>query len=226
MDFLNHKFHDDYDNEPKTNNLIISKSEFSFHFLNQDENEHNVDVEYRHTFNVIRHGKKFDVLILHALGKLIRSPQDYESASVTYQDRYYPVMPEPCTGNMRNSYNQILDRVQWHIPEMEMREEKLEFYYKIKREFNLHEDEVFVVYPQNYGKKFYKEAKFKLRFEAPYFADIQLLALPYDCVQRGGLRYISQFESLDGGKRYECTVKSLKAKNIYLITIRHRAFAE
>lgn len=228
LDFLTHKFHDDYDNEPKTSSLKITRSNFTFHFFNGCADNKVIDVDYRHTFHLIKHGKKFDALILHAIGSLMRVPakigsKENSSTFIKYQDRYYSIIPEPCTGDMRNQRNQVLDRVQCSIPAMKAREETLEFHYRINGEFNVDDDDIFVIYPRNYGKKFNKEATFQLFFDAPYFADIQLLTLRYDYVIGGAIQYVAQFES-DDGKIYTCTVKSLKERNIYMISIRHKAF--
>lgn len=75
LDFLTHKYHNDYDNEPKTSSLKITRSNFTFHFFNGCGDKKVIDVDYRHTFHLIKHGKKFDALILHAMGGLIRAPQ-------------------------------------------------------------------------------------------------------------------------------------------------------
>lgn len=230
LDYLNHKFHNDYYNEPKTNSLVITRSKFTFHFFNSCESKNIVDVGYKHTFHLIKHGKKFDALILHAMGKLVREPQkmdseDKSSTFIQYQNKYYPIIPEPCTG-VRNKRNRVLDRIQCSIPAMRDREEILEFHYKIESEFNVDEDDIFIIYPQNYGKKFNKEAEFELTFDAPYFADIQLLTLPYDCIIGGPIQYVEQFQNEDGGKKYCCTVNSLKDKNIYMISIRCKSASE
>lgn len=222
LDFLNHKFHDDYDNDPKTNSLVITRSEFTFHFFNSDSGNQIIDVDYRHTFHLIKHGKKFDALILHSIGELVRSPQEDLGTFIKYQNKYYSIIPEPCIGDMRNQNNQVLDRVQCSLPAMIDREETLEFHYRINGEFNTVDDDVFVIYPQNYGKKFNNTATFQLSFDDPYFADIQLLTLPYDYTVGGAIQYVAQFENNDEGKTYRCTVKSLKDRNIYLISIRHR----
>ncbi|WP_122788758.1 hypothetical protein [Intestinibacillus sp. Marseille-P6563] len=228
LDFLTHKFNNDYDNEPKTSSLIITRSNFTFHFFNGCADNKVIDVDYRHTFHLIKHGKKFDALILHAIGSLVRIPEKNDSREnpstfIKYQDKYYSIIPEPCTGDMRNQRNQVLDRVQCSIPAMKAREETLEFHYRINGEFDVDDDDIFVIYPRNYGKKFNKEATFQLLFDDLYFADIQLLTLRYDYVIGGAIQYVAQFES-DDGKTYTCTVKSLKERNIYMISIRHKAF--
>lgn len=228
LDFLTHKFHNDYDNEPKTSNLKITRSEFTFRFFNNcvSGDKDVIDVDYRHTFHLTKHGKKFDALILHAIGSLERDPKKFnreESVFIIYQDKHYSIIPEPCNGDMRNQHNQVLDRVQCSLPEMKAREETLVFHYRVNGEFDINDDDIFVIYPRNYGKKFNKEATFQLIFDAPYFADIQLLTLRYDYVLGGAIQYVAQFES-EGGKLYSCTVKSLKEKNIYMISIRHKPF--
>lgn len=227
LDFLTHKFHDDYDNDPKTNSLKISQSRFTFHFLNNCDDQTKVDVDYYHTFHFIKHGTKFDALILHAYGTLVRDPQsinsiDNTSPFIKYQNEYYLIMPEPCNGDMRNTSNHILDRVQCSLPPMKFREEQLDFHYRIIGEANLKDDDVYVIYPRNYGKKFNKEAQFDLTYDQAYLADIQLLALPYGSIKGGGLKYVSQFKCEDGGKHYTCTVKSLNDSYLYLIAIKHR----
>lgn len=228
LDFLDHRFHDDYDNEPKSNSLIITRSEFTFHFFNRCKNTQIIDVDYKHTFHVIKHRKKFDALILHAIGKLVRN-MDAEEKSYTYikyQNHYYSILPEPCTGDMRNLRNQVLDRVQCSLPAMKAQEETLEFHYRINGEFNSEEDDIFVIYPRNYGKKFSKESTFILTFDTPYFADIQLLTLPYDRVVSGPIQYVAQFGSDRNRKEYICTVPFLEDSNIYMIAIRHKVFVE
>lgn len=229
LDFLNQKFHYDYDNEPKTNSLVITRSEFTFHFFNGGE-EKVIDVDYQHTFHVIKHGKKFDALILHAIGNLVRIPQVVDSehnksAYIKYQDNYYPIIPKPCIGDMRNHRNQVLDRVQCSLPAMNRREEILNFHYRVEKEFDTEDDDIFVIYPYNYGKKFNKEALFQLSFDEPYFADIQLLTLRYDYIINGPIQYVARFIS-EEGKIYKCKVDSLKERNIYMISIRHKVFME
>lgn len=223
LDFLTHKFHGDYDNDPKTNSLKVARSEFTFRFKNL-ENDKEVDVDYKHTFHIIKHGKKFDVIVLHASGNLIRSPEmDGRGTGINYQEKKYLIIPEPCVGTMRNRRNSTLDRVVCALPEMEASEEMLEFYYTIKKESNLDEDEVFVIYPKNYGKGFHAKATFCLYFEKPYFADIQLLTLPYDSIVGGRIKNVAQFENKEEkGHDYECSVPSLKDENIYLISIRRK----
>lgn len=228
LDFLDHKFHDDYDNEPKANSLIITRSEFTFHFFNACENTKIIDVDYKHTFHIIKHQKKFDALILHAMGKMVRKMDMVEKSHtyIKYQNQYYSILPEPCTGDMWNLRNQVLDRVQCSLPAMKALEETLEFHYRINDEFNSEEDDIFVIYPKNYGKKFKKESTFKLTFDAPYFADIQLLTLPYDRVVSGPIQYVAQFENNQNGKEYTCRIPSLEDSNIYMIAIRHKVFQE
>ena len=148
----------------------------------------------------------------------------YPSTYIVYQNKYYSIIPEPCTGDMRNQSNQILDRVQCALPPMKAREETLEFHYLTREEFHLEDDDIFVIYPQNYGKKFNQEATFLFTFEKPYFADIQLLTLPYDCIVGGGLQYVAQFESTNHATVYACKVDCLKERNIYLVSIRHRPY--
>lgn len=229
LDFLTHKFHDDYDNEPKTSSLKITRSNFTFHFFNGCADNKVIDVDYKHTFHIIKHGKKFDALILHSIGLLVRTTKidskENHGTFIKYQDKHYSIIPEPCTGDMRNQRNQVLDRVQCSIPAMIAREESLEFHYRINGEFDAEDDDIFVIYPRNYGKGFNKEATFQLFFDVPYYADIQLLTLRYDYIYGGAIQYVAQFES-DDGIIYNCKVESLKDRNIYMISIRHKAFLE
>lgn len=228
LDFLKHKFHDNYDNEPKTNDLIIGKSKFSFHFLNRGDSnkKHNIDVKYKHTFCILKHKGRFDILILHALGELVSDfkqsgSDDNRNIYITYQEKEYLLVSQPCTGDMRNQYNQILDRVQCPLPAMEKNEEALTLKYRINKEFDPENDDVFIIYPQNYGKKFKGSVKFEISFDKSYFADIRLLTLPYNYMIGGGIQSIAQFESKEDGKKYECEIRSLKEKNMYMIAIIH-----
>lgn len=227
LDFLEHKYRDDYDNNPKTNNLIVTKSIFTFHFYNNCQ-EKFVDVDYLHTLHITKHKNRFDVLILHAHGELIRETKyDVKPNNlfpyILYQNKYYYLIPQPCLGDIKNRNNQILDRIQCPLPSMNMKEETLTIHYRINKGFYINDGNVFVIYPQNYGKKFTKESTLQLTFEHPYFAEIQLLTLPYNGISDSGLQYVAQFENENQeGKKYFCKLKSLKAKNIYLIYIKHK----
>lgn len=224
LDFLDHKFHDDYDNDPKENNIVVNNSKFTFHFFNYT-NEKYVDVDYKHKFGIVKHNNKFDVIILH-IGKLIQAitcenKVNYCSTYIIYQNKFYPIVPLPCLfSDMKNYHNQVLDRVICSLPKMNAREEILEFHYRCEKEFKTDEDDVFVIYPKNYARKFLGKALFQLTFDIPYIVDVQLLTLPYDSLLGNPIKSIAQFESKNGGTLYECELPSISTKYIYLISIR------
>lgn len=222
LDFLEYRFHRKYDNNPKINDIIVTNSEFKFYIHNIYNNTDYVDVDYNHKFHLIKHGGEFDALILHSNGTLVREidkNQIKQGIFIIYLHNFYLINPQLFTGDISNIKNQIIDRVQCALPSMKEDKEILEFHYRINNEFNIKEDEIFVVYPYNYGKKFNKTAKFTLLFDESYCADIQLLTLPYNYIVGGGIKRIAQFQTADY-KMYQCSIKSLKSKNIYFISIR------
>lgn len=224
LDFLRSKFNSVYDNEPKTSSLIIQECEFNFRYHHSEESD-KYDIDYHHRFKIKGHKGKLDMLILHAGGKLVRNPStdgrnDYSGIHVKYQGKDYFILSEPCISNIKNQRNQVLDRIQCSLPKMVQKEEWLELDYQNQGGSKLDEDAVFVICPQNYGRKFSGKATIYIRYEEPYCADIQLMSMRFDSVYESKMKLVAQFERSDDGKSYQCSIGSLNRKSIYFVMIR------
>lgn len=225
LDFLRNKFNDVYDNEPKTNSLYIKHCEFNFHYLNKDGDESKVDIDYLHRFWLSKHKGKLDFLILHSNGHLRRrnkteNEQDDTGVYIRYQEEKFQLIPKPCVSDTVNTRNQVLDRVECSLPKKVAKKELLEFHYQNEGGGNLQEDAAFVIYPQNYGKKFSEEAIISVTYDRPYCADIQLVKLPYGTIRNSGMQHVAKLKSCDGGKCYRCCIDSVDIKSIYLVIVK------
>lgn len=231
LDFLKSKFNSIYDNEPKTNGLIIRGCEFNFQYKNSLETYEGVDIDYHHCFRLKGHSGKLDMLLLHAGGELVRRPvieggDSHLGTYVIYQGKKYPVIPEPCVVNLNNQRNQVLDRIQCSLPPMIHDEEQLELYYQNEGGTNLNESATFVICPQNYGKKFSGGATVCVTYERPYYADIQLMQLPYDSIRRSKMKLVAKFECRDNGMHYQCHIDSIDIKSIYFVNIKRLSISQ
>lgn len=224
LDFLRSKFNSIYNNEPKTSSLIIQECEFNFCYHHSKESD-KYDIDYCHRFKIKGHKGKLDMLILHAGGELVRKPltdgrNDYSGIHVKYQEKDYFIISEPCISNIKNQRNQVLDRIQCPLPKMVQKEEWLELFYQNQGGSNLDEDAVFVIYPQNYGRKFSGRATINIKYEEPYCADIQLMSMRFDSLCESKMKLVAQFERCDDGKSYQCSIGSLNRKSIYFVMIK------
>lgn len=218
LDYLENDYDVKHDNETKTTVLKVRNSKYTFHYYNQDSTK-NIDIDYKHFFEVTGGISHFDALIMHSNGELIRESDigDESGVYVDYLHRKIDLRPRPVLGDINNSPNQHFDRVHWPLGAKKVKKEWLIFHYRNKGGANLEEDDVFVIYPRNYGKRFTGNAVFDISYEKPYKAQITLYKLPYNVIREPKLILVSGFTHSDDYSTYHCDIPSIDIHSIYFI---------
>lgn len=222
--FLENRFSTTYDNESKKSSLRIEDAEFSFHY--RKGNGINKDIEYHHKLLLVGHNRMLDILIMHTPGELVRVPQEgleyLKGVYLVYQGQTYSIMPEPSVPEVYNRKNQIFDRVRCQLPPRQEKKEWLDICYQTRGGGNLTDDNVFVIYPKNFGKNFSGKAVFKVFFDEPYFADIQLMKLAYNSLISAEMQPVMTFNCANNSMHYACQIKNIDNNSVYFVVIKHK----
>lgn len=218
LDYLENDYDINHDNETKTTGLKIKSSEYTFHYYNQSFNK-NIDIDYKHRFEVIGGTGHFDAVIMHSNGNLVRDSGigDNRGVYLEYQGSKIDLHPKPVSGDIHNTPNQHFDKVHWSFATKENEAGWLEFHYRNQGGANLEEDDVFVIYPKNYGKCFSGKADFCILYEKPYKAQITLHKLSYNTIREPKMVLIAGFTHNDIYNAYYCSIPSIDIHGIYFI---------
>lgn len=225
-------------NRKKTRQPYIQNSEFKF-YVHNVANVNMADVEYEHTFYLERHDGLFDPLILHSAGELIQK-QTY----CIYGGKKINAMQIPISQNSIENQNNLrvkhqyfyLNKQEYHPSRFRIllsywfkRKgknwlaapcETLKLHYYNKEEHFMRDDDVFVIFPKNYGAMFSGKMEIKLIYdyaERPF--SVQLQRLPYSTGSHK-MEFVSGFQYNEDATVYTCEVDSLDIHSVYFVIIK------
>lgn len=221
----------------KTLKPSISYSKFKYHIHNV-HNKKTADNEYEHEFGLKSHSGTFDPLIMYAVGELVEK----EIYCLYNGKKIDPMQINDEQVRISNRNNNRISHFQFEFEKGEHRsfclvnnlliklkkifkiqsniaDDKLELHYYNKGGHFMSDNDVFTIFPQNYGKTFSCNASFRLEYDQvnhPF--SVSLYKLPYNKGEYQ-IKPYKVFQRNNEGTVYTCEVDSLDVNSIYFITI-------
>lgn len=222
--------------QEKLRNPYIADSIFEFHITNSSDKDI-VNVEYNHTFYVVRHNSSFDTFLLHTAGEL-----DRESVCCTYENKKLDDATVPdTTSGVNNKNNQRISHYKFQIKKetnqpsrlriilsfylkkikpdfFNIPSKELTIHYRNTKDHFMKDDEVFLIFPKNYGTLFTGKVTFRVQYDViqkPCSIKLQR----FFCNRKAGKIDEKPLYFKEQDQKYELILDSLDMNSIYFIVI-------
>lgn len=213
----------DFSKRNKCNRSLIKQASFSF-TVGEENGLKKSNINYKHTFKFYFMPRKFDTFILHDIGFVENSVRiEIDGLISTPEPRF--ILDGEAVVNKRNLN---LEFIKYRLPpelskKRILSRPQMKYSYNLYDSFDYNEEEVFVIFPANYGL-YLGEIDIKLIIRSPFDFSVVLNEFNISRKNQSGLSktYDKVEQSTQNGlnKEYNFFVNNVNAKKIYFLSIK------